>query len=253
MLGQMHVCLVVLLAGPALAQHETPVSVVDSPTAAGKAGDLATPANQSAGTGAGASEGVPLLPSSAVVPVEKSKALVPPSIAIASIVLGLLLMALAITQARRRTRTGATKEASAADERSAARVGTSFAANVTQQAVAELATQVRKLSSQLRSANDRIEELEKQRQATVPNARSAQAAQHVQSQGQTTQSARSAIDAKPSPMHVVPNANPLHQQVYALADSGLTSVQIAQAVSLPTGQVELILNLRRALGLSQGA
>ncbi len=36
-----------------------------------------------------------------------------------------------------------------------------------------------------------------------------------------------------------------HRDVYALADEGLTPVQIAQRLSKPTGQVELILNLRR--------
>ena len=37
-----------------------------------------------------------------------------------------------------------------------------------------------------------------------------------------------------------------HRDVYALADSGLSPVQIAQRLGKPTGQVELILNLRRA-------
>jgi hypothetical protein len=39
---------------------------------------------------------------------------------------------------------------------------------------------------------------------------------------------------------------PLHQTVHELADAGLTPVQIAERTSLPTGQVELILALRRA-------
>lgn len=37
-----------------------------------------------------------------------------------------------------------------------------------------------------------------------------------------------------------------HAEVHALADAGLTPVEIAKRLSKPTGQVELILNLRRA-------
>jgi len=37
-----------------------------------------------------------------------------------------------------------------------------------------------------------------------------------------------------------------HRDVYDLADEGLTPVQIAQRLAKPTGQVELILNLRKA-------
>lgn len=37
-----------------------------------------------------------------------------------------------------------------------------------------------------------------------------------------------------------------HAEVHALADAGLTPVEIAQRLSKPTGQIELILNLRKA-------
>jgi hypothetical protein len=36
-----------------------------------------------------------------------------------------------------------------------------------------------------------------------------------------------------------------HREVYELADAGLTPVEIAKKVDQPTGQVELILNLRK--------
>jgi hypothetical protein len=36
-----------------------------------------------------------------------------------------------------------------------------------------------------------------------------------------------------------------HREVYELADSGLSPVEIAKRLERPTGQVELILNLRR--------
>ncbi|VAX42585.1 hypothetical protein MNBD_PLANCTO03-1477 [hydrothermal vent metagenome] len=40
--------------------------------------------------------------------------------------------------------------------------------------------------------------------------------------------------------------DPLHRRVYDLADRGLTPVDIARQIDRPTGQVELILALRRA-------
>ncbi len=40
-------------------------------------------------------------------------------------------------------------------------------------------------------------------------------------------------------------ADASHQEVYELADGGLSAVDIARKLDKPTGQVELILNLRR--------
>lgn len=66
------------------------------------------------------------------------------------------------------------------------------------------------------------------------------------------------LAAKPAPVMIEPkprSSTPLqgldtpalqHRDVYALADEGLTPVQIAQRLSKPTGQIELILNLRKA-------
>ncbi len=42
------------------------------------------------------------------------------------------------------------------------------------------------------------------------------------------------------------NIDPLHRKVYDLADEGLKPVDIARQIDRPTGQVELILALRRA-------
>lgn len=53
--------------------------------------------------------------------------------------------------------------------------------------------------------------------------------------------ARDAQDA-PAPLSM----DPLHRKVYDLADQGLTPVDIARKIDRPTGQVELILALRRA-------
>jgi hypothetical protein len=192
------------------------------------------------------------VPAPGAEPKATSKSFLSPSLAIMSIVLGVLLMALAIVQARRRQRGSSTGPGvGPAEERSAARVGTSFAANVTQQAVAELATQVKKLSHQLRAANERIEELEKNKEVERQRAKHDAKASQQNANSASVPLPKTSLDVKPGPMNVVANANPVHQQVYALADSGLNPVQIAQAAGLPTGQVELILNLRKALGLAQ--
>jgi hypothetical protein len=55
--------------------------------------------------------------------------------------------------------------------------------------------------------------------------------------------------ARPEPRSIEPRARPSadtqHREVYELADMGLSHVEIAQRLERPTGQVELILNLRR--------
>ncbi|MCW5776890.1 MAG: hypothetical protein KIS87_10665 [Phycisphaeraceae bacterium] len=43
----------------------------------------------------------------------------------------------------------------------------------------------------------------------------------------------------------LPTTDPLHARVYELADRGLPCVEIAREIDRPTGQVELILALRR--------
>ncbi len=50
----------------------------------------------------------------------------------------------------------------------------------------------------------------------------------------------------PAPFERLEAPGVQHRDVYALADSGMSPVQIAQRLGKPTGQVELILNLRRA-------
>jgi hypothetical protein len=183
-----------------------------------------------------------------------SKSMVPPSVAIACIVLGVLLMALTLVQARRRRRGSVAIDP--ADERSANRVGVSYATTTTNQAVAELAMQVKRMHTQLRAAHERIEHLEQQGKAE--HTKDAKGRGQAGAAPALATGAKVAMDGKHdgrpevklAPMTVVGNANPLHQQVYGMADAGLGAVDIARATGLPTGQVELILNLRKALGLS---
>jgi hypothetical protein len=59
-------------------------------------------------------------------------------------------------------------------------------------------------------------------------------------------------DATPAPDRRAPEpaprdaVDPFHRRVYELADQGLSPVDIARRIDRPTGQVELILALRRA-------
>lgn len=62
--------------------------------------------------------------------------------------------------------------------------------------------------------------------------------------------------AQPSPAQCDPptppeppaplSLDPLHRRVYDLADKGISPVEIARQIDRPTGQIELILALRRA-------
>ena len=58
------------------------------------------------------------------------------------------------------------------------------------------------------------------------------------------------IEAKPDGAD---RRSPLHSEVYTLADEGASVVEIAQKLGKHAGQVELILNLRRALLTQQAA
>lgn len=60
--------------------------------------------------------------------------------------------------------------------------------------------------------------------------------------GRTAQAAPApAVEPKPRPAEVAPG----HREVHELADRGLSPVQIAQRTGRPTGEVELVLSLRR--------
>lgn len=55
-----------------------------------------------------------------------------------------------------------------------------------------------------------------------------------------------AREQRPRHEHFAEAANP-HQEVYDLADQGLSAVEIARRTQRHTGQIELILNLRRGM------
>lgn len=64
------------------------------------------------------------------------------------------------------------------------------------------------------------------------------------------EAARDAGPREAAPVVVMPAARsrvePMHARVHELADQGLTPIQIAESTGVPTGQVELVLALRRA-------
>ena len=71
---------------------------------------------------------------------------------------------------------------------------------------------------------------------------SAQPHMHSSAQPQGHTLSGSAQDSVAAPQRI----DPLHQRVHELADQGLDSIEIARRIERPTGQVELILALRRA-------
>ena len=64
--------------------------------------------------------------------------------------------------------------------------------------------------------------------------------------------AREHAEPKPAPQpdHTRPNdpqhTDPVHRRVWALADDGMPTLEIARSLNQPIGQIELILNLRKS-------
>ncbi len=67
----------------------------------------------------------------------------------------------------------------------------------------------------------------------------------TQARAANAQAADHPVHASSSAGAGITNSHP-HAEVHALADAGLSPVQIAQRLAKPTGQIELILNLRKA-------
>jgi len=91
-----------------------------------------------------------------------------------------------------------------------------------------------RLEGLIRDADDRIRRLELARTRLAPEPSFAH-------QSQPTQAARL---PQSHPGSLDSGADPVHSQVFALADQGLSALEIARRLGQPTGQVELILALR---------
>jgi len=124
------------------------------------------------------------------------------------------------------------------------------AQNIAQQLDARAA----QLERTLQVANARIAQLEQVGAAAASGARVSAAPQASQNTPQRARSGAPAAgaselrEAKPREAAGGQSAgfSASHRDIYELADQGMTPVQIAQKLSKPTGQIELILNLRKA-------
>lgn len=99
----------------------------------------------------------------------------------------------------------------------------------------------RELIDELEARAERLERLIERAEATIGEYREVE-------QKASSRPAPILADAKPRltslPQEPSIFTDPVHREVCAMADDGLTSVDIARRLQMPTGQVELILNLR---------
>jgi len=105
---------------------------------------------------------------------------------------------------------------------------------------ADLNELTERLAAQLDQRAERIERLIAQADERIRTLANATAAKGPQTRGLERGSERG-LSLSRMPDEV----DPSHRDVYDLADEGLTPVEIASRLERPTGQVELILNLRR--------
>ncbi len=100
---------------------------------------------------------------------------------------------------------------------------------------AQIDTKFAKLEASIRSADERIEKLQRLQRAT---------------EGQPTIDTVITDDIAPEPTSTRPPkpepADPQHDQIYTLADAGDSVVQIAQEIGKSPGEIELILSLRNS-------
>lgn len=97
----------------------------------------------------------------------------------------------------------------------------------------------RDLIDELESRAERLEKLMERADATLAELR----ASERRLAAAPKRVVEAAIEAKPRQEHSI-FTDPMHVEVCALAEQGLGPVDIARRMQLPTGQVELILNLR---------
>jgi hypothetical protein len=104
---------------------------------------------------------------------------------------------------------------------------------------AQLDAKSARLEALIRAADERATRLEATARDAQPNA--------SDTDGHPTTDASAQFESPPSSIPIPPPAqetDPRHVQIYALADEGLSAVQIAERLGRPEGEVELILALR---------
>lgn len=103
----------------------------------------------------------------------------------------------------------------------------------------QIDTRFAKLEACIADADQRIERMERllKRAAGVKGV-------DVTIDEQTEDDRSTMRQEPPAPVQI----DPVHQQIYTLADAGNSAIEIARQLSRTTGEIELILNLRRSKG-----
>lgn len=154
------------------------------------------------------------------------------SIALGAIMLGLLVLAFALGSSRSK-RTIPTSTPDPEQARLLADMR-----ELADRLATELDTKSAKLESLLHEADRKARSLEqaRARQDQLDQTQAAEPKPFPREQP-AAHTPRPTQSARPEPMHAA---------IHSLSDQGLTPVQIAERTGVPTGQVELILALRRA-------
>lgn len=109
---------------------------------------------------------------------------------------------------------------------------------------AEVETRFAKLETVIRDADERINTL--RRLSEQHRSDAGRAEQPVDADAETTDANPPVAAPSPEPTSTPDTAvgDPRFERVYALIDSGASTISAAEQLSLPLGEVELILNLR---------
>lgn len=99
----------------------------------------------------------------------------------------------------------------------------------------------RDLIDELETRAERLEKMIERAESTLGELRDAE--RRAASAPTPVRRAEVMVEPKPREQHSI-FTDPIHVEVCALAEQGLGPVDIARRMQLPTGQVELILNLR---------
>jgi hypothetical protein len=105
-----------------------------------------------------------------------------------------------------------------------------------QNVLVELSDMARQITAQLDTRAAKLESLIREADEKIAAMKSSQAPPGLAPPGFPT-----VVDSPEPP----PPSDPRHAQVYALADQGRSSMEIAQQLNRPSGEIELILALRR--------
>jgi hypothetical protein len=99
----------------------------------------------------------------------------------------------------------------------------------------------RDLIDELESRAERLEKVIERAESTLAELRESE--RRAAASPSPIRRAETIVEPKPRDQHSI-FTDPVHVEVCTLAEQGLSPVDIARRMQLPTGQVELILNLR---------